>query len=480
VLNMRKPNIIFILTDDQAQWAAGVYGNKEIYTPNIDKLAEEGVLFTHAFSAPVCSPSRAMIMTGLYPNKVGIDDWISPDETEGLLPDKPTIAEILKKAGYFTGLIGKWHLGKEEIYHPLNRGFDYFMGFLDGGNTPRDPILEVDGKKKQVKGFTIDIVTQDAIRFIRENKDKPFALFLHTREPHTPYTPVPPEDMAHYVNKKLTTPDIENFPIEKLYLLDAIHYYATNKPQIPMIEDMSEDKLQDMFRGYYASISSIDRNVGYILAELDTLKLTDNTIVIFMSDNGYLLGHHGLVSKGNAAYIGTNIRRSNMFEHSIKVPLIIRWPEVTKRGTICNEIVCSLDFFPTFLEILKLTTEIELGENLELDGISIFPLLEGKSVRTREEIFLLYDMHHHNPYNWAEAHMRMLRTNTHKLVLHCEDERKNEFYSIDEDPEEEKNIYGKEATGEIQRKLASEISSYRKKIKDTVTHIQSSTCEECQ
>ncbi|MBC7320935.1 sulfatase-like hydrolase/transferase, partial [bacterium] len=200
---MKKPNILFILTDDQAQWAVGAYGNKDIYTPNMDRLAEEGMLFTRAFTCPVCSPSRAMIMTGLYPNKVGVDDWISPEETEGISPDKPTIAEMLKRAGYITGLIGKWHLGKERLYHPLNRGFDYFMGFLGGGNYPKDPILEINGKEKEVKGFTIEIITKDAIRFIRENKDRPFALFFHTREPHMPYTPTPQEDMAHYINKKL-------------------------------------------------------------------------------------------------------------------------------------------------------------------------------------------------------------------------------------------------------------------------------------
>jgi uncharacterized sulfatase len=468
---MRKPNILFILTDDQAQWAVGAYGNEDIYTPNMDRLAEEGMIFTQALTCPVCSPSRAMIMTGLYPNKVGIDDWISPEETEGILPGRLTIAEVLKKAGYFTGLIGKWHLGKEEIYHPLNRGFDYFMGFLGGGNNPKDPVLEVEGKEKQLKGFTIDIVTQDAIRFIRENKDRPFALFFHTREPHVPYTPTPPEDMAHYINKKLTTPEIENFSIEKLYLLDAMSYHAKNKLEIPLLEYISEDEIQDRFRGYYASISSIDRNLGYILTELDHLKIRDNTIVIFMGDNGYLLGHHGLLNKGSAWYIGTNIMRPNMFEHSILVPLIIRWPEVTKKGTICDEMVSSLDFFPTFLEILKLAGTDIAEEGLELDGISILPLIEGKSFKIRKEMFLLYDMHYHDVHHWAEAHMRMLRTDTHKLVLHCEDQRKHEFYNIKEDPEEKNNIYRREVATEIQSKLALEINNYREKAKDSLKPI---------
>ena len=432
---MRKPNILFILTDDQAQWAVGAYGNEDIYTPNMDRLAEEGMIFTQALTCPVCSPSRAMIMTGLYPNKVGIDDWISPEETEGILPGRLTIAEVLKKAGYFTGLIGKWHLGKEEIYHPLNRGFDYFMGFLGGGNNPKDPVLEVEGKEKQLKGFTIDIIRQDAIRFIRENKDRPFALFFHTREPHMPYTPTPPEDMAHYINKNLKVPEVENFPIEEL---------------------------QERYRGYYASISSIDRNIGYLLEELNNLGLRNNTIVIFMGDNGYMIGHHNLETKGNAWYIGTNIRRPNMFEYSILVPLIIRWPEVIEKSSICNEMMSSLDFFPTLIEILKLVG-IEISEDLALDGISIMPLLQGKTIKLHKEIHLLYDMHH-----GAEAHMRMLRTEEQKLILHYEDESKHEFYNLKEDPEEEKNIFGREDIKGIQNKSTSEIKKWQKEIEDTV------------
>lgn len=402
---MKKPNILFILTDDQAQWAVGAYGNRDIYTPNMDKLAEEGMLFTQAFTCPVCSPSRAMIMTGLYPNKVSIDDWISPEETEGISPDKPTIAEILRRAGYITGLIGKWHLGKEQLHHPLNRGFNYFMGFLGGGNYPKDPVLEVERKEREVKGFTIEIITKDAIRFINENKDKPFALFFHTREPHMPYTPTPQEDMAHYINKKLKVPELENFP---------------------------KEELQERYRGYYASISSIDRNIGYLLEELEKLKLHENTIVIFMGDNGYMIGQHGLETKGNAWYIGTNIRRPNMFEYSILVPLIIKWPEVIKKGNICKEMVCSLDFFPTLVDILRMLGE-EIPVDLEFDGTSIFPILQGKNFKPREEIYLLYDMHH-----GLEAHMRMLRDEGKKLILHYEDEAKNEFYNLKADPEEEK------------------------------------------
>ncbi|MCD6506801.1 sulfatase-like hydrolase/transferase [Candidatus Poribacteria bacterium] len=435
---MEKPNLIFVLTDDQAQWALGAYGNEDIHTPNMDRLAKEGMLFTRAFTAPVCSPSRAMIMAGLYAHQVGIDDWISPQETEGMDPEKPTLAEAFKKAGYTTALIGKWHLGKEERYHPLNRGFDYFMGFLGGGNRPKDPTLIIDGKEQQVEGYLTDILTDDAVRFIRENRGRPFALFLHTRAPHMPYTPVPEEDMAHYEGKRFKVPKVENFP---------------------------EERLQREYREYYASISSIDRNLGRILDLLEELDLEENTIVIFMGDNGYMIGHHGLETKGNAWFIGTRTRRPNMFDLSILVPLIIRWPKVIGPGTVCDEMVSSIDFFPTFLDVLK-EAGCEVPEGIKLEGMSMLPLLGGEHVRWRNEICMLYDMHH-----GAEAHMRMIRTDRWKLVLHYEEGGENELYDLESDPGEERNLYGKESVAKIQKELAERLAGWRHEVDDPISEL---------
>ncbi|MBC7319822.1 sulfatase-like hydrolase/transferase, partial [bacterium] len=213
---------------------------------------------------------------------------------------------------------------------------------------------------------------------------------------------------------------------------------------------------------YYASISSIDRNIGYLLEELERLKLQENTIVIFMGDNGYMIGHHGLETKGNAWYIGTNIRRPNMFEYSILVPLIIRWPEVIEKGSICEEMVSSLDFFPTLVDILR-WSGVEISIDLELDGTSIFLLLQGGKFKLREEIYLLYDMHH-----GLEAHMRMLRNEEKKLILHYEDETKHEFYNLKDDPEEEKNIFGIKDTN-IQQEFILKVKAWQNKINDRLS-----------
>lgn len=183
----RLPNLLFVLTDDQAQWAVGAYGNPDIHTPNMDRLAREGVRFNLAMTCPVCSPSRGMILSGLYPHQIGLDDYIG-DEDEGIDPKVPLLSEVLKQAGYVTALFGKWHLGhKRPEHHPNRRGFDVFIGSRGGGFANKDPKLEVNGEVRQFSGFAIEVLTEHALQFMRQNRDRPFALFFHTREPHMPY-----------------------------------------------------------------------------------------------------------------------------------------------------------------------------------------------------------------------------------------------------------------------------------------------------
>src|SRR5262249_26478370 len=186
----KKLNIIWIVTDDQAAWTIGAYGNRESKTPNMDRLAREGALFKNAFCpTPVCSPSRASIFTGRYGTQVKITDWTTPDEAKrgvGLPSGISTWPLVLQRAGYRTGLIGKWHLGEPAEHHPTKRGFDFFVGFLGGGNKPIDPTLEIDHQTKSLKGSLPDILTDTAIDFVEKNKANPFALVLAFREPHAP------------------------------------------------------------------------------------------------------------------------------------------------------------------------------------------------------------------------------------------------------------------------------------------------------
>jgi uncharacterized sulfatase len=445
----RLPNLLFVLTDDQAQWAVGAYGNPDIHTPNMDRLAREGMKFTLAMTCPVCSPSRGMILSGLYPHQIGLDDYIG-DEDEGIDPKVPLLSEVLKQAGYVTALFGKWHLGhKRPEHHPNRRGFDVFIGSRGGGFANKDPKLEVNGEVRQFSGFAIDVLTEHALQFMRQNRDRPFALFFHTREPHMPYLPVPEEAMKPYEGKRLKVPKVEGVP---------------------------EERIQQEYRAYYSAITAVDIALGRLLDELETLGIADDTIVVFMGDNGYMIGQHGLETKGNAWRIvpqgGTvirtkilgdpNLRRPNMFDLSVLVPLIIRWRGVVPPNSVCDELVVSTDLMPTFVDILKQFGRARLlPSQLHFEGQSLMPLLRGEKVAWRDAAFLLYDMHYS-----AVAHMRMVRTKRWKLVLHFEKGGQHELYDLQNDPEEERNLYGDPSVKSVQDELTEMLRDWQKRVSD--------------
>lgn len=439
-VSSRKPNIVLINTDDQPSWWVGAYGNKEIHTPNMDRLAAEGMLFRTAVTCPVCSPSRAMLLTGRYNHQIGIDDFISNDEDTGLPNGSITFAQVLANAGYTTGIVGKWHLGKEQQFWPNLRGFDYWAGFTNA-HGPTDPTLIIkhgDKKPENVarKGFTINILTDYAIDFIRNNRNRPFALYISYPAPHMGYLPVPEEDMAPYVGKNFTFPDYKRFP------------------QV----NITEEQLHRKYIANYAPVTSIDRNMGILFGELKKLGLEEDTVVIFTGDNGYCLGRHGLESKGNARYLGTNIPRPNMFDDSIVVPLIVRWPGVVEPASECNRLVSHLDFFPTMMELAGLNP----ASIPHLEGISMLPLLRGKEKIWRNELFLIYDMKYH-----AVAHMRMIRTKRWKLIHHYENEKLNELYDLQKDPGELENVYGGSEVSSVQRILKRRLKAWEKRVGTT-------------
>jgi uncharacterized sulfatase len=409
----RRPNILFLYTDDQARWAVGAYGNPEVRTPNLDRLAREGVLFGNAFTAtPVCSPSRAGLFTSRLPTQVQIDDWINPNTEPdlGLSPSEVTWPELLKAHGYATGLFGKWHLGTQPRFHPSRVGYDHFFGFLGGGNRPIDPILEVEGKETQLRGSLPDLLVDDALRFLEAHRSGPFLLSLHFRAPHAPYAPVPEPDSAPFRDLDPTIPDIPGLPVERV---------------------------KSLTREYYASIHSVDRNIGRLLDRLDALGLAENTIVLFSSDHGYMIGHHGLWHKGNATWLieGKKGRRPNMFDDSIRVPLLVRWPSVVRPGSRIDHVVSNLDIFPTVLDLVGLG----VPENLQIEGRSAAPWLRGESVPWDETLFGQYDMHH-----GQVARMRMLRTPDWKLIRHFESDGQDELYDLKSDPGERNNLAGSE------------------------------------
>ncbi len=425
------PNILFIYTDDQAPWGIGVNGNEQIHTPNMDQLAAEGAYFTNSFvTTPVCSPARVSLMTSQYATEHGVLDFIpqighrlyNPDQEIGLNPESTTFPEVLQSAGYTTGLVGKWHTGiwtpeGPKTYHPTNNGYDYFMGLIGGGTSPEDPVLEKDGVAQPFSGLTTDILTDHAIEFIKDKKEEPFLLSLHYRAPHAKWLPVADEDWKHYEDLDPTIPN----------------------PDYP---DLDIEKVKRKMNEYMASISGVDRNIGRVLQLLKELGIENNTVVIFSSDHGYNMGHNGIEHKGNGYWI-TKTRppavgnlaensRPNMYDNSLKVPAIIRWPGVVAPGMVIHQVMTSLDWYPTVVEMAGAA----LPEEHIVRGRSLMPLIKGEKTDWDNEVYAEYSM-----INYSRAYMRTYRTPKWKLTIDFMDQGRNELYHLEEDPLEEKNLF---------------------------------------
>jgi len=434
-----RMNVISIVTDDQSEWSIGAYGNKESHTPNMDRLARDGARFLNAYTAtPVCSPSRATFMTGRYGTQLGVTDWITPKQGKdgvGLAANSVTWPKILQQQGWRTGLIGKWHLGDVAHNHPTQLGFDTFFGAVGGSFKPKDAELELDGKRTQMDGFGADILTDAALRFIETNRAAPFALLIHYREPHLPYGPVPEVDAAPFTN------------------LD---------PTIPAASGTNSAQVKQWTRAYYAAIHSVDRNLGRILARLEELKLSTNTIVMFTSDHGYMIGHHALHSKGNAYRIDKvagagRQTRPNMFEESVRIPWIVRWPGVTKPGQKIPQRVSNIDTFATVLGMLA----VKPPSGNKQEGVDLTPLLRGKRFTPHAAIYGQYDMQ-----NEATDAMRMIRTRDWKLVRHYFADGADELFNLRTDPGELKNLYGVPVHAKAQAKLQKQLTEWQRSIDD--------------
>ena len=447
-----SPNILFIYTDDQAAWAVGSSGNPDVHTPNLDRLFAEGATLTNCFvTTPVCSPSRVALLASRYGTEAGITDWINPrggeyqrkEDTLGLDPATPTWVRRLREAGYATTLIGKWHLGTLDKYHPTHFGYDRFIGFRPGGRKVKDPLLEIDGEERQIKGLTVDVLTDYAIQTLRErDRDKPFALSLHYRAPHAPWLPVAKEDMTPYQGRPLTIPN----------------------PDFP---DLDTKRVERLMREYLASVTGIDRNLGRLLNALDELGLRENTVVIFTSDHGYNIGHHGLLHKGNGGWI-TNEKRGipyhdprvtqpNMYDTSLRVPAAVRWPGVIQPGTRVDRVITNLDWYPTLLAMAGLRPHAES----RLHGSNFLPLLQGRSIAWDDAFYGEYSIHH-----YAQAHLRMLRTPEAKLVRDFSGNYPDRLYDLKEDPGETRSVYGDPAYSTIQAELTDRLLKIMRSLGD--------------
>ncbi len=338
---VRAPNIVFILADDLGYGDLGCYGSKDIKTPFIDSMAKQGLRFTDFYvTAPVCSPTRAGFLTGRSQLRCGVETVLTPGHLEiGLPLNETTVAQLLKQGGYVTGIFGKWHLGYTAKFNPVNRGFDKFIGNLAGFldyHSHVNPAFGYDWwdglKQLEEKGYSTALITKHSIEFVRKNREKPFFLFVSHQAPHSPYQG--PDDKPEFV-------------------------MADGKPVKLTIQQSKEQR--DAL--YVKMVECMDTAVGDLIEAMDEEGLTDNTLFMFVSDNGpsYLAGSVGGLSGG----------KHTLMEGGIRVPAIAFWPGKIKPGIVTDEPATILDMFPTFLSLAG----IKPAKELELDGLDLGPLL---------------------------------------------------------------------------------------------------------
>jgi arylsulfatase A-like enzyme len=437
--NNNRPNIVFILTDDLGYGDLSSYGSETINTINIDKLAEDGVKLTSYYAAqPVCSASRAAILTGVYPNRIGIYNAFGPTSDSGINSNEYTLAEMLKDNGYETGIFGKWHLGSKKEFFPTNHGFDEFYGILYSNDMwrwhpenpegyPQDLLLyRNENPLKEIidqSNLTKDITTE-SINFIEKNKDNSFFLYIAHPQPHVPL----------FVS--------EDF------------------------EDLTGN-------GLYADvITEIDYSVGRVLDKIEESGLTENTIVVFTSDNGPWLSYGDHAGSSGIYREG----KGTTWEGGVRVPSIIKFTNGLK-PSIIDEPVMAIDWMPTFANI----TRSKLSQN-KIDGKDIWPLLSGEVKQTPHQELYFYhrvnELHSIRMNNWKIQFSRTYRSLNGRaggkdgipVKYDMNLIEKNELYNLKDDPQEKINVY--DSFPEIAKKMEELGDKARIKLGDNLMGIK--------
>ena len=428
----RSPNIVFVFADDLGWTDLGCYGSRYYETPNIDRLRRQGMKFTDAYTnAPNCAPTRACLMSGQYGPRHGIYTVSTgarglekfrkmiPVKNQTRLPLRiVTLADALKSAGYVTGHFGKWHLGHGPAYHPSQRGFD--TAFVRGGRHHIAPRFKMIPPLSIKPGtYLADFLTDLALGFIRDNQDKPFFLYLPHAAVHTPIEALE-SDSAKYRNKK---------PV-------GGHHNPV----------------------YAGMITSVDRSVGRIMKLLDELKLSDNTLFVFYSDNGGVGGYGDLGgSTGRNITNNAPLRggKGMLYEGGVRVPLIIRWPGVVKANSLCSEPVITIDFYPTFLEIAGRRSR----PKQILDGESFVPLLKsaGKAKLQRKTLYWHFPGYleaNVRKGTWRTTPAGAIRRGNYKLIEFFEDQHV-ELYDLQHDLSQKHDLSRRlpEKTAQLRRRL---------------------------
>ena len=354
-----QPNVLLIITDDQGYGDFSIHGNPHVKTPHIDKLGREGVRFERFYVNSFCAPTRAALLTGRWPLRTGCHGVTH--NREAMKPSELTMAEALKSAGYRTACIGKWHNGEQYPFTPQGQGFEIAVGFNNGHwNDYFDPILLRGSQPEPMRGYISDVLTNEAMKFITASRDHPFFCYLSYNAPHSPYQ----------------VPDA---------------YFDKFKAR----------GLDDKLAAFYGMCENIDDNVGRLLARLEAEKMANDTVVLFLTDNGGTAG----VKTFNAGMRGG---KTSVHEGGTRVPLFMRWPAAKWQPRAVDRIVSHIDLFPTLLDMCR----IEAPAGPKVDGITLRPLLEKAALSDWPERTLFT----HNPISQTNKYPGAVRTQKHRLV----------------------------------------------------------------
>ncbi|BAN04208.1 sulfatase family protein [Ilumatobacter coccineus] len=460
----KQPNLLFIMSDDHAAHAISAYGSRINETPHLDRIAEGGMRFDAAFCTnSICAPSRAAILTGTY-NHVNEVTTLATHLDNSLW----TFPKALQAAGYQTSMFGKWHLGHGDAHDPT--GFDHWR-VLPGQGHYHNPVF-IDSEKGIVErgGYVTDLITNDCLRRLdRRDPDRPFALFCHHKAPHRTWEP----DARHftmYDDVEIPYPDTFRDTLEgraevvqavKMRMLDLdpiVDLKATVPPGLTLDEEI-DWRYQRYIKDYLRVVASIDDNVGRMLDYLDDNDLADDTIVVYTSDQGFFLGDHGWFDK------------RLMYEESLAMPLLVRYPAAVAPAQVCDDIVVNVDFGPTLLDLCG----VEPADHVQ--GRSFAPLLRGESPDDwPESMYYRYWMHNDGAHA-VPAHYGV-RTRTHKLICYYNDPLDQpgargpanpvewELFDLVADPLEVDNIHGAPGTEAITAELMAELERLQAEVGD--------------
>ncbi|MCX7012164.1 MAG: sulfatase [Candidatus Sumerlaeota bacterium] len=441
----RRPNILYIMSDDHARHAVSCYGSRLNQTPNIDRIAREGVRFDNAFvTNSLCAPSRAVLLSGKYSHLNG-----QLDNGGGFHPDQTMFSELMQKAGYQTAVVGKWHLKVDP------KGFDYW-NMLPGQGVYNNPLTIENGQPKKNHGYVTDIIADSAIDFLQRcSKERPFCLLVHNKAPHRPWTPDKAQ-AALFPDEDLPEPDTfhDDYSTRSSAARHAAMRVADNlgksdlkasPPPGLTPEELTHWKYERFISDYLRCVASVDENVGRMLKCLEELGQLGNTIVIYTSDQGFFLGDHGWFDK------------RFIYDESQRIPLVARYPAEIKPGSVNADIVLNLDFAPTFLDFAG------VPKPSDMQGRSLRPLMQGKTPRDwRQSMYYHY-------YEYPGGHLvyrhRGVRTKQY-LLIQFYGTNEWEFYDLAKDPHELDNVYDDPAYAEQVSALKAEMERLAAQYKD--------------